>query len=342
VLDSVPSNPTNTPVAGFIFHGIDTGTGVARFECALDAASFASCASGVSYGGLTAGSHTFSVRAIDAAGNIDATPAGYVWTVDTTGPLVTVPADFLAEATGPAGAIVTFTVTAVDAVDGAVPVTCAPASGGTFAFGETTVSCTATDRLGNSGRGSFRVTVADTKAPVLTLPGNITVEAGSANGAKVSYSASAVDLVDGAVSVVCTPASGSSFPLGVTNVHCVTADRRGNTASGDFTVTVRDTTAPTIFAVLSVPTILFPADGKMKPVTVLALAADSVSAVTCRITAITGNDGATSDDWQITGRLTANLRARHSPHAIRLYSLTVGCSDATGNASTTTAFVVVP
>lgn len=70
------------------------------------------------------------------------------------------PPDQTVEATGPAGAIVTFTVpTATDNIDGVVPVTCVPGSGSTFPVGTTTVDCTATDSAGNVGRVQFRVTV---------------------------------------------------------------------------------------------------------------------------------------------------------------------------------------
>ena len=53
----------------------------ARFACSLDAAAFAACSSPQSYSGLTVGSHSFAVEAIDAAGNVDPTPAGQTWTV---------------------------------------------------------------------------------------------------------------------------------------------------------------------------------------------------------------------------------------------------------------------
>jgi len=78
---------------------------------------------------------------------------------DTTPPVLTVPAAFAVDATGPGGATVTFTVTATDD-SGAVPsVLCTPASGSTFAIGNTTVTCSATDAAGNSATSSFVVTV---------------------------------------------------------------------------------------------------------------------------------------------------------------------------------------
>src|SRR5205823_1415239 len=59
--------------------------GGSHFQCALDAAAYAACTSPVSYSGLAAGSHAFAVRAIDAAGNVDPTPATRTWTVIVTG-----------------------------------------------------------------------------------------------------------------------------------------------------------------------------------------------------------------------------------------------------------------
>lgn len=56
---------------------------VTFFECSLDAATFAKCSSPVSYENLDDGSHVFRVRAVDAAGNEDTTPAENRWAVDT-------------------------------------------------------------------------------------------------------------------------------------------------------------------------------------------------------------------------------------------------------------------
>jgi hypothetical protein len=77
--------------ASFSFTGTDNLNAAASltFECSLDNAAFATCTSPTSYAGLGDGSHTFRVRAIDQAGNADATPASYSWTVDTVPPILT-------------------------------------------------------------------------------------------------------------------------------------------------------------------------------------------------------------------------------------------------------------
>jgi len=168
---------------------------------------------------------------------------------DTTPPAVTVPADITAEATGPSGAAVSFSASASDIVDGALTPTCSPASGSTFPLGTTSVTCSATDVAGNTGSASFNVTVVDTTPPVVTVPADITAEATGPSGAAVSFSASASDIVDGALTPTCSPASGSTFPLGTTSVTCSATDAAGNTGSASFNVKVQDTTPPT----LSVP-----------------------------------------------------------------------------------------
>lgn len=173
----------------------------------------------------------------DAHGN-PGTGSFNVTVQDTTAPTVSVPADKTAEATGPDGAAVTFGTSASDLVDGDTPVNCSPASGSTFALGDTTVTCSSTDAHSNTGKKSFKVTVQDTTAPSLRIPANITAQATSAQGATVSYSATAADLVDGAVIPACSPGSGTVFPLGTTTVNCTATDAHGNMAHDSFTVTV--------------------------------------------------------------------------------------------------------
>jgi hypothetical protein len=92
----------------------------------------------------------------------------------------------------------------------------------------------------------FQLPVQDFDPPVLTLPGNMTVEATGLDGAVVTYSATALDAATGTVSVNCSVASGSTFALGTTSVSCSATDRHDNTANGSFTITVHDTTPPGI------------------------------------------------------------------------------------------------
>jgi hypothetical protein len=53
-------------------------------------------------------------------------------------------------------------------------------------------------------------------------------------------------VVDGTVSPSCDKASGTVFPLGDTTVNCSATDKAGNKATGSFTVTVGDASAPTL------------------------------------------------------------------------------------------------
>ena len=73
-----PASTTETS-ASFSFSSSESGS---SFACKLDTGNWASCASPKSYSGLSVGSHSFSVRATDAAGNTDATPATKTWTIE--------------------------------------------------------------------------------------------------------------------------------------------------------------------------------------------------------------------------------------------------------------------
>jgi hypothetical protein len=193
------------------------------------------------------GNTTVTCTADDAAGN-HASGSFLVTVEDTTPPQVTVPADITEEATGPSGAVASFTATASDLVTQNVTVTCTPSSGSTFPLGTTEVSCSATDEANNTGSATFHVKVQDTTPPALTLPSNMTREATGPSGAVAAFTATALDLVSGTREVACTPATGATFALGTTTVSCSASDAAGNTATGSFTVRVVDTTPPVIAA----------------------------------------------------------------------------------------------
>jgi Tol biopolymer transport system component len=153
-----------------------------------------------------------------------------------------------------------------DDIGGDIDISCEPASGTTFPIGNTTVQCSATDEAGNTGTASFMVTVnappppeEDTTPPVLTVPEDMVVNATSEQGTEVMYNVSAEDNVDGTatleedgsitqddvggnITISCDPPSGSTFPIGETEVECSATDEAGNTATELFTVTVNPPT----------------------------------------------------------------------------------------------------
>jgi hypothetical protein len=102
--------------------------------------------------------------ATDASGN--AAHGSFAVTVtDHTAPALTLPANISASATSPSGAIVNYSVSATDLVDGSRPVACSPSSGSTFPIGTTTVNCSASDTRANAATGSFIVTVTAPDRP---------------------------------------------------------------------------------------------------------------------------------------------------------------------------------
>jgi hypothetical protein len=140
-----------------------------------------------------------------------------------------------------------FVAKAHDRVDGSVPVHCSPPSGAVYNLGKTTVRCRAVDTHGNRASRSF---VVDLRHPppgtvVFTVPSNPIVEATGPNGAIVTYNASANDATGHALPLTCSPRSGSVFAIGTHTVAC-SAGPSGHVQQQTFSVSVRDTTGPTL------------------------------------------------------------------------------------------------
>jgi hypothetical protein len=129
----------------------------------------------LSYSSLAEGSHTFEVKATDAAGNTDATPASRSWTVDTTAPGTTVDSG-PGDPTNATGASFAFSSSEAGSsfecsMDGSPFVTCSsPAVYSSLSEGSHTFDVKATDSVGNTDAtpASFAWTV-DTSAPDTTI-----------------------------------------------------------------------------------------------------------------------------------------------------------------------------
>jgi HYR domain/K319L-like, PKD domain len=289
---------------------------------AVDGDGAATCAP-ASGSQFAVGATTVECNASDAKGN-HATPTTFeVNVVDTTPPTIDPHGDVgPVEATGPAGASVAYLIPAKhDLVDGNGLATCAPASGNVFPLGDTAVTCSAADHAGNGASPvSFLVKVRDTTAPLIAAHANLTAEATGPSGAVVSYASPATtDVVDGPGAASCLPASGSVFPLGVTTVNCHAHDAAGNVATAtSFTVTVRDTTAPSIASHADVN----------------AIATGNSSAV------VTYDKPGASD--LVDGPVVVNcVPASGSTFNVGRTNVTCSATDAAGNTATSTFGVVV-
>ncbi len=246
---SGPTGPTSSTSATFEFDEVTPTPGV-TFECKLDTeADFTPCTSPRTYTGLAQGEHTLLVRAVDAAGNADASPASRTWTVDTVAPaapVVSAPAsgatlDTLTPAiTGTAEAGSTVTVI----IDGQVVGTVKADASGNWSYTPTTpltvgpheVKTRATDEAGNTSPDSTGRTftiVQDTVAPETTItsgPSGTTSERSAtfeftANEPGVTYECS----LDGAAFTPCTsPVTFTNLTEGEHTFQVRARDAAGN------------------------------------------------------------------------------------------------------------------
>jgi hypothetical protein len=183
-IDTHPEDPSPGATVQFTYHAPNESG--STFKCSLDGAPAASCpASGITYHGLTDGSHSFAVEATDAAGNAQLTPTEFTWTVDnsladTTPPQTTLlskPSDPSASATA------SFTYAANEpgssfecALDGAAFASC-PSTGASYsglADGPHSFQVRAVDSSGNvdlSPAGySFVIVLGAGSAPAQAAP----------------------------------------------------------------------------------------------------------------------------------------------------------------------------
>jgi hypothetical protein len=162
---------------------------------------------------------------------------------DTTPPMVSCPSSFTAPADNRCQAQIPNVLGGVAASDnsgGSVTLSQSPTASTLVGLGTTTITVTATDAAHNSSTCTTTFTVTDNTPPAIACPSNISrlTDPGQCT-AVVSYAPAASDNCNGA-SVVCTPPSGATFPIGTTGVSCIATDASGNTAACGFSVTVNN------------------------------------------------------------------------------------------------------
>jgi len=248
-ITATPTSLSNSTSANFSFTGNDgSGSGIASFQLKLDTGSFASATSPATLTGLSQGSHTVEIRATDNAGNVDATPATFTWTVDTSPPAAPVTntpvnGSRIGSTTPTYSGTAEGNSTVTVSVDGSSIGTTTASAGGLWTLTQPTalsqashtVRATATDAAGNtspnSNTNTFTVDTTPPAAPVTVTPAN-----GSTTGTTPSVTGTAE-----ANSTVTVVLDGSS--IGTT-----TADAGGNwtkatTALADGSHTVKSRAA---------------------------------------------------------------------------------------------------
>ncbi len=199
-----------------------------------------------------------TIRTGDGGGGTNPPPAR-----DTTRPVITVPSDVTAEATGGLTTVDIDIPTVTDNRDPNPAVTNnAPPSG--FPVGATIVTWTATDRSGNSAIATQTVTVRDTTPPVIMTPRDIITEATDDLTMVGIGTVTAADLVDSNPDITNDAPSGG-YPIGITTVTWTATDDYDNSAVARQTITVRDTTAPAVTAPQGVTA---EATGQLTPVNI--------------------------------------------------------------------------
>ena len=251
-IDTGPSGATGDSTPTFTFHSTEAGS---TFECARRRRLPASNSPHTT-AAPSDGDHTFRVRAIDAAGNVDASPATRDLSVDTSAPDTVIDS-------GPSGptndSTPTFTFHSTKsgstfkcAVDNGAFVSCtSPRTTAALSDGEHTFKVQATDSVGNvDPTPATRTFTVDTVAPNTTIDSG---PSGVTNDSTPTFTFSSTESgsdfsgsIDGGTFFPCaTPFTPSALADGSHSFRVSARDPAGNvdlsSASRTFTV---DTTPP--------------------------------------------------------------------------------------------------
>ena len=212
-IDTKPASLVKVTTANFAFSGNDgSGSGIASFECRIDSGSWAACTSPREYTGLTEGSHTFEVKAIDNAGNTDGSPATYSWTIDTTPPVVQIDS-------GPSGLTNDSTPTFTFSSEPGAAFQCSIDTG-TPSFGPCSGTGTHTPASPLSdGPHTFRVRATDVATNQATATRSFSVDTAAPSGPELTATVPASPANNNNPKVIGTAPAGTTIKL-YTSADC--------------------------------------------------------------------------------------------------------------------------
>jgi hypothetical protein len=166
---------------------------------------------------------------------------------------------------------------------------------------------------------------------------NVTVSADASCQANASIDDGSFDPDGDPVTITQSPAG--PYPLGTTNVMLTIRDSKGATAQASATVTVVDTSGPSITGASATPDSLWPPNHQMVPITVDYSTADNCSSTVSTSLSVSSNepvngqgDGDTSVDWQVVDDHHVLVRAERSGGGNgRVYTIKIDAVDTAGN-----------
>ena len=213
------------------------------------------------------------------------------------------------------------------------------------------------------GAGLIKRFVDQVTVPPVAVPGGpysgeackpVTFDGSGSSDANGQITAYAWDFTDDGTFDASSPAAvypyAYSSPFnGKARLRVTDNDGFFTEATADVVITP-DVTAPVITNVTATPGSLWPVNHQMRPVSFAVSVADACGNATCRIVSVASSEAAYEKgvhrhepDWIVAGALTLQLRAeRTGTGQGRVYTVTLSCADAAGNASSKTVIVTVP
>ncbi|MDH5232263.1 MAG: HYR domain-containing protein, partial [Gammaproteobacteria bacterium] len=285
------------------------------------------------------GSTEISWMARDTSGNQNS-KVQTVTVVDTTAPILNIPADIVKEATavrtsldiGSASTTDIFpTVLSNDLLDS------------NFPLGKSIITWSSKDSSGNVTNKLQSITITDKTPPSLTVPTNLVIEAQQALS-KIEFGQASANDIFGVLSL--TNNAPTLFPVGTTSITWTAVDNNGNSSSQVQVVTIVDTTAPDFIVEVLKQDSIWPANYKMVHVATVEDISDRVDQAPTISIDITSNANDKHQkhthkrfehvDWkvkQVGSEWQIWLRAEHNRHSRepRIYDVTITATDAYAN-----------